>query len=246
MSTQQELIQKIESFEIDSAGAEGAFAERLAKEQKWTPAFTAKVIREYKRFIALAMISTREVTPSKTVDEAWHLHLIFTESYWGRLAQILPKALHHHPGLGAKSDRLKYKEQFRYTLELYRTTFGVAPPSDVWGAVLPDQKGVGDRFRLWATVAAIGLIPLIALVAAGELVIGAIIFGTLALIGAAVAFSPQNPRRTAHFNQSGSTGSCGSTGCGSASCGDTSGAGCGSGGGDGGGGCGGGCGGGGD
>ncbi|HLO99565.1 MAG TPA: hypothetical protein VK171_13300 [Fimbriimonas sp.] len=248
MSTQQELIQKIESFEIDAAGAEGAFAARLAKEQKWTPAFTAKVIREYKRFIALAMISNREVTPSKTVDEAWHLHLIFTDSYWNRLAKILPKPLHHHPGMGAKGDRLKYKEQFRYTLELYRDTFGADAPADVWGAELPPERTPTDKFRLAITAGIVGLVPLLALTAGGQFLVGLILFGVITVIGVSVAYAAQNPRRSPHVNQSGSTSSCGSTGCGSAQCGDTSGAGCG---GDGGGGgdggsCGGGCGGGGD
>lgn len=254
MSTQQELIHQIEHFEIDPPEAKGAFANRLSQEQNWSPAFTEKVIREYKRFVALAMISEREVTPSKTVDEAWHLHLIFTDSYWNRMTKILPKPLHHNPGLGAKGDRLKYKEQFRYTLDLYRNTFGFDAPADVWGAELPPKRSQGAQIARFAFFTGIGAVALAILIAMSQPIIGLVVLGVMALIGLFAAFAVQNPRRVAHQNQSvdggsgGGCGTCGSTGCGSANCGDTSGAGCG---GDGGGGgdggsCGGGCGGGGD
>ncbi|MEK6230809.1 MAG: hypothetical protein N2A42_03075 [Luteolibacter sp.] len=33
---------------------------------------------EYKRFVALAMLAGHPVTPSEEVDQAWHLHLVYT------------------------------------------------------------------------------------------------------------------------------------------------------------------------
>ena len=134
MDNNQTLIASIEAFDIDGGPVQTSFADRLAEEQGWTPEFTHRVIREYKRFVALAMISKAPVTPSLIIDEAWHLHLIYTRSYWERFMPLLPRSLHHEPTKGGESEEVKHKNQFGATLELYRQTFGNEPPADIWQA----------------------------------------------------------------------------------------------------------------
>jgi hypothetical protein len=91
------------------------------------------VISEYKRFIYLAAISDRILTPSQAVDQAWHLHLTYTRSYWEDLcAGALGKALHHQPTEGGKAEGQKFAEAYEATLSAYRREFGAAPPVDIW------------------------------------------------------------------------------------------------------------------
>ena len=76
MNTQHnELLQRLEQFQIDSPEASLPFSARLARENNWTPSFTRRVIVEYKRFAFLAVAAGHPVSPSEAVDEAWHLHL---------------------------------------------------------------------------------------------------------------------------------------------------------------------------
>ncbi len=50
------LLGKIVAFELDEAGARFPFTGRLAREQGWTHVFAGRVIVEYERFVALAMM----------------------------------------------------------------------------------------------------------------------------------------------------------------------------------------------
>ncbi|MFD1733046.1 hypothetical protein ACFSC4_21000 [Deinococcus malanensis] len=54
-----------------------------------------EVLGEYRRFLHLSTLGP--VSPSHLVDEAWHLHLTYTQDYWERLPQVLGRALHHNP-----------------------------------------------------------------------------------------------------------------------------------------------------
>ena len=80
-----ELWQRIEEFAIDADDVKLTFAERLARENGWSRPFARRVVDEYKRFVFMAMVADHEVTPSDEIDEAWHLHLTYTRSYWDDL-----------------------------------------------------------------------------------------------------------------------------------------------------------------
>jgi uncharacterized protein (TIGR04222 family) len=128
-----ELWQRLSSFEIDDGPAACSFADRLAAEQGWSKQYAQRVIDEYKRFLYLAMTAGHQVTPSKAVDEAWHLHLTYTRSYWDRLCkEVLGRPLHHYPSTGSDADAEKYAKQYERTLASYQETFAVPPPADVW------------------------------------------------------------------------------------------------------------------
>ena len=79
---QVELYRRIQAFEFDTAEVQWPFNGRLARENRWSEEFTLSVIKEYKKFAFLAMAAGHPVTPSDQVDQAWHLHLTYTRSYW--------------------------------------------------------------------------------------------------------------------------------------------------------------------
>lgn len=230
------LLNKIEGFDIDGGPAEYTFAMRLAKEQGWSPDYARRVIREYLRFIYLGT-TDGPVTPSHAIDEAWHLHMIYTQSYWDRLCgEVLGKPFHHHPSRGGENEDSKYRDQYRATLEKYRQAFGEEPPMDIWG---PKPKPVPQpKVRPgWLALLGSVIIGTVAVGCEGDPPPGFGIFAclipllVLTLIGVAFA-----SRKKGGGNGSGCTGG---SGCSGHSCSSSDG----DGGGDGGG-CGGGCGGG--
>lgn len=130
----QALRLRLEEFSIDQPGALKPFSVRLAIEQDWTTGFTHRVIEEYKRFMFMCTVSETPMTPSHTVDEAWHLHLIYSRSYWEEFClHVLRRLIHHDPGTGSEGDAEALNEQYMQTLETYRKLFGEEPPDDIWG-----------------------------------------------------------------------------------------------------------------
>lgn len=129
----QELWQRIEAFRLDDPEAALTFSRRLARENGWDHAFAKRVVEEYKRFVFLAMIAGHQVTPSDEVDQAWHLHLTYTRSYWGELCgEVLGQPLHHGPTKGGQQEGERFEDQYEQTLASYRKAFGEEPPVDVW------------------------------------------------------------------------------------------------------------------
>ncbi|MCE9530518.1 MAG: TIGR04222 domain-containing membrane protein [Planctomycetes bacterium] len=129
-----DLWQRISSFSID--GPEPAtlsFAKRLARENGWTVAFAERTVLEYKRFVFLAMTSGHPVCPSEQVDQAWHLHLTYTRSYWDRFCkEVLGRPLHHDPTRGGSQEAAKHERMYESTLADYRRVFNCEPPADCW------------------------------------------------------------------------------------------------------------------
>ena len=81
---------------MDEPGTRFTFAAQLARDNRWTEEFSERVIREYKRFMLLAVVAGHPVTPSDQVDQAWHLHLTYTRSYWGEFCEgVLRTPVHH-------------------------------------------------------------------------------------------------------------------------------------------------------
>lgn len=134
-AAQRELWRKIEAFQVNQPGTRFTFEDRLARENRWTPEFARRVVGEYKRFLLLAMVAEHPVTPSDEVDQAWHLHMVYTESYWEDLCgRVLGRPLHHGPTRGGKIESIKYHNLYELTLDSYRRVFGHDAPEDVWPA----------------------------------------------------------------------------------------------------------------
>lgn len=133
----QELWSELLNFSIDDYNSSFTFTQRLARENGWSIDYATRVVHEYKKFIYMAMISSISLTPSDEVDQAWHLHMLYTESYWDELcAKVLGREIGHGPTKGGSSERIKYNDQYNNTLDLYKVEFGNDAPKDIW----PDAK----------------------------------------------------------------------------------------------------------
>lgn len=124
------------AFELDDAASSLPYTRRLARENRWEIAYAVRVVREYKRFVYLAMRAGHSVTPSFVVDQAWHLHMLYSRSYWQDLCGgVLGCELHHGPTKGGKTEGVKHRDQYQRTLDSYDRLFGEAPPADIWPGV---------------------------------------------------------------------------------------------------------------
>jgi hypothetical protein len=136
-SQQQGLWHSIKNFELDDPHASFSFTDRLARENDWDLAYSLRAVDEYKKFIFLMCIAGHPVTPSDQVDQVWHLHLLYTESYWIDLcANILKRQLHHGPTKGGDLEKNKFEDWYAKTLTLYTEIFSADPPADLW----PESK----------------------------------------------------------------------------------------------------------
>ena len=135
------LWQRIAAHPIGLPDATLTFAARLARENRWTPTYTQRVIEEYRRFCYLAITAGHEVTPSDQVDQAWHLHLTYSRDYWEVFCPlVLGHPLHHGPTAGGAQEGERFGHQYAATLASYEAAFGPVP-DDVWSPA-------ADRFLI--------------------------------------------------------------------------------------------------
>jgi len=137
------LADRLRSFRFEEPGAP-AFSDCLAQAVGWQPLYAQRVVEEYRRFLWLAVTSAAMVSPSPDVDEAWHLHLLDTRSYWDRLCPfVLGRPLHHVRSRGGGAEHQRFHAAYARTLEAYRHAFG-EPPDDIWPPV-ESLRGRDDR-----------------------------------------------------------------------------------------------------
>ncbi|MBL4755545.1 MAG: hypothetical protein JKY52_18365 [Flavobacteriales bacterium] len=127
------LWTKVQDFEIDDNQSDFTFTDRLARENSWQFQYAVRTIEEYKKFVFLICIADHPLTPSDQVDQVWHLHLIYTESYWIDLCKhTINRDIHHGPTKGGGTEKAKYKNLYEETKKFYQKTFGKEPPIDIW------------------------------------------------------------------------------------------------------------------
>lgn len=142
------LWNKIQQFAFDEPNATITFSKKLASQQKWSASYTQRVIEEYRRFIFLCCISPNGASPSKAVDEAWHLHLTYTKSYWDAFCKnTLGKDIHHYPSTGGEKEDHKHLNWYDETLSLYESVFGEQPPADIWPRPLKQVQTAGPSWE---------------------------------------------------------------------------------------------------
>ncbi|MBC7875324.1 MAG: hypothetical protein H7Y01_15090 [Ferruginibacter sp.] len=138
---QPELWNKIKSFQLDDPLSAYTFTERLERENRWPLSYAFSVVEEYKKFIYLLCIAKHPLTPSDQIDQAWHLHLIYTQSYWIDFCKnVIGRELHHGPTKGGQLEKTKFNNWYQLTKELYAKEFSQNPPTDIW----PDNE---TRFK---------------------------------------------------------------------------------------------------
>lgn len=150
---QRELWERIAAFRFDDPAAKLQFSARLARDNGWSRSYAERVLREYRRFTFLAIAAGHPATPSEDIDAAWHLHLIYTRSYWEEFCpHVLGQPLHHGPTRGGSAEHVKHHAWYAKTLASYRRFFG-PPPADIWPApehrFAPRRMVPVDRLRNW-------------------------------------------------------------------------------------------------
>ncbi|MBW8682952.1 hypothetical protein [Chitinophaga rhizophila] len=165
MQTHLPLWTKIQAFSFDNGTAVNTFAKKLAAEQQWTPDFTRRAIEEYKKFMLLCCISPTGAAPSNVVDEVWHLHLTYTQSYWTDFCKnTLGRDVHHYPSDGGTSEDYRHLAWYKRTRQLYRNIFETTPPEDIWPTPIdyvsiPDYPPVEWTTKLTVTFSMLALLP---------------------------------------------------------------------------------------
>lgn len=80
-------------------------------------------------------VTDHSLTPSDQVDQVWHLHLLYTQSYWIGLCQnTIGRQIHHGPTKGGQAEGEKYGDLYERTLKVYQELFLHPPPADLWPA----------------------------------------------------------------------------------------------------------------
>ncbi len=137
MNINFKMWDKLNEFSLDIPEVDFSFSDRLARENGWTKEYANRVITEYKKFVFLSATSGKSLTPSDEVDQAWHMHMIYSRSYWNEMCKdILGGFMFHHgPTKGGKLEAERFHNQYQYTLDLYAEVFNETPPSDIWPSV---------------------------------------------------------------------------------------------------------------
>lgn len=132
---QRPLWLKVRVFELDDPESAFPFSSRLARENGWTLEYTLRTIEEYKKFMFLICVAGHPLTPSDQVDQVWHLHLLYTYSYWKEFCgAVLKREVHHGPTKGGKHEGEKFNDWYTKTLDTYTAIFSELPPADIWPA----------------------------------------------------------------------------------------------------------------
>jgi len=171
---------RIAGYVPGPADAPLPFAARLARENGWTRAHADRVVEEYRRFCFLAVAAGHPMTPSDAVDQAWHLHLLYTRDYWDRFCpHALGRPLHHGPTAGGPTEEHRFFAQYADTLAAYERWFGAAPPADLW----PDAR---RRLRLDPLARRVHPADALVVPRRWAWVAGAAMLATLAALGTAL------------------------------------------------------------
>jgi hypothetical protein len=144
-----ELWNRIVHFRVGSGNDSFDFISRLARDNRWSADFARRVYREYLHFMYLAVRANHPVTPSDEVDQAWHLHLTYSRSYWDEFCgAVLEEVVHHDPTRGGIDERHKFRSWYAETLQSYEATFGYPPPPDIWPRLVTRFERAPDFVRI--------------------------------------------------------------------------------------------------
>ncbi len=138
-------------FMMDDYWFQKIFVRELAHRNKWKQAYAKRVVAEYKKFLYLYCVADGQVTPSVTIDKAWHLHLEYQQGYKYLEECVVLRPLAHVTDLAdLKLNKAKeiafFEEQYIRTLDLYIYEFNQSPPNDIWKSVI-EEEDVQSTFK---------------------------------------------------------------------------------------------------
>jgi hypothetical protein len=106
-----------------------SYHERLASYHHLTEDSAQRLELEYRRYLYLKAVHGGVLTPSKRVDQAWHLHMETPGADWdGFCGAWFGTKIDHVTGLSPEEARTGYGR----SLDLYWQEFGQRPPKDIW------------------------------------------------------------------------------------------------------------------
>lgn len=155
------------------------FEDNLAMACGWTDESAARVTAAYRRFVYLKALTGETLTPSDSIDRAWHLHLEFAPDY-AALEQAVGRAIPHLRGLTPVESEAAYVRG----RALWRREFDRDPDYDIWPPPLPELNDrIGNGLIALGTALALGA-PVAGLLGVGGLnvAIATFVGGVLAAI----------------------------------------------------------------
>ena len=130
---QHQQLERVINARLTTAPNDGVFLRKAARENGWSTSFTCLAIREYRRFLFLALAAGHPVSPSDVVDQVWHLHILHTRDYWDVFCpEIFGRPFHHQPNRGGEAEQTKLRDWYSATLESYERLLGETPSAEIW------------------------------------------------------------------------------------------------------------------
>ena len=129
--TDPALWKRLQGLTLATAGGEGAFTAKLARDEGWSAEDAARVAGEYRKFLYLAPLTDAPPAPPAPIDAAWRTHLLFTQSYRDGLeTDVLGAPFHRDPG--TVRDPGAQRAFWAAVRPAYEAEFGPVPPPDIW------------------------------------------------------------------------------------------------------------------
>jgi hypothetical protein len=95
---------------------------------------------ELVRYLELLGSIGERLTPSHTIDLAWHELILFTRYYAAYCTDRFGRYIHHQPG----DDEEENRRCFKRTHYWYRRRFGEEPDPRFWGKVIAEVADSSD------------------------------------------------------------------------------------------------------
>ena len=103
------------------------------------------LIAEYKKFLIMSVICNFPIAPSGYVDEAWHLHMLFTKEYIDFSKKVGKAVILHVPLINdAIEEKQNLKDFYKQTIEAYMEIFGGSVDQSFWPI---DKKDADTRLE---------------------------------------------------------------------------------------------------
>ena len=103
---------------------------KLALKKEWSAELIDEAEQLYRQFLALRMVyPKRKISPTTTIDEFWHAHILDTRAYMADCKALFGRYLHHYPysGMNDMFDLMLSQMVHAEMRELFLQHFGVDP-----------------------------------------------------------------------------------------------------------------------
>ena len=109
--------------------------ELVKKEKSFDNQQAIEIVEEFKKFLFIKFLDkdydADHYSPSLSIDEIWHLFLLFPKAYFKLCQDVLGdnKVLDHNPFGASDTDQIR---RYQRTLKRYEQLFNAPAPSSYW------------------------------------------------------------------------------------------------------------------